>query len=112
MERGGRALWNCAGFIAASSAFSSSTFCPLLRDLLRLVISWAAKAKKKKQNGTEREEACVVRDSRNRQVEPAPAPKTVDCASSRRLACLVSANMTCPDASSVNDDSSMRWRNA
>ena len=58
------------------------------------------------------ERLAIVRVTPDRQGEPAPAPKTIDCASSRRLACLVSANMTCPDASSVNDDSSMRWRNA
>ena len=55
----------------------------------------------RKHNGTEREEACDVRVSPDRQGEPAPRSKTIDCASSRRLASLASANMACTDAASA-----------
>ena len=40
----------------------------------------------------------IVRVSRNRQGEPSPASKTIECASSRRLSRLASANVTRPDA--------------
>ena len=40
----------------------------------------------------------IVRVSRNRRGEPSPTSKTIECASSRRLPGLASANVTRPDA--------------
>ena len=56
--------------------------------------------------GPSAQELAVVRVSPDRQGEPALASGTVECASSRRLPGLASANITCQDAASAYDASS------